>query len=133
MALAIGTLVNIPNSQSRAPSLLGPRASAPPSPMVKTALHAGLPCTLMTLTLSVCHAWGNPTLTLRSAGLTSLIARVLPLCATVCSEDAQVLRAEVMNLLEKRSQINCSCSLERVRLLQSLPQKRRWPVTYSRS
>ncbi len=26
----------------------------------------------MTLTLSVCHAWGNPTLTLRSAGLPSL-------------------------------------------------------------
>ncbi len=26
--------------------------------------HAGLPCTLMTLTLSVCHASGNPTLTL---------------------------------------------------------------------
>ncbi len=30
----------------------------------------------MTLTLSVCHAWGNPTLTLCSAGLTALIARV---------------------------------------------------------
>ncbi len=37
--------------------------------------RAGIPCTL-----SVCHAWGNPTL--RSAGLTALIARisVLPLC-----------------------------------------------------
>ncbi len=44
---------------------------------------AGLPCTRMTLTLSVCHAWGNPTLTLCSAGLTALIVRVsfLPLCA----------------------------------------------------
>ncbi len=38
---------------------------------------------LMTLTLSVCHAWGNPMLTLCLAGLTALIARdsVSPLCA----------------------------------------------------
>ncbi len=45
--------------------------------------RAGLVCTLRTLTLSVCHAWGNPKLTLHSAGLTALIARVsvLPLCA----------------------------------------------------
>ncbi len=44
---------------------------------------SGLPCMLMTLTLSVCHAWGNPTLMLRSAELTALIARVsvLPLFA----------------------------------------------------
>ncbi len=34
--------------------------------------HAGLPCTLTTVTLSVSHAWGNPMLTLRSAGLTAL-------------------------------------------------------------
>ncbi len=45
--------------------------------------RAGIPCTLMTLTLSVCHAWGNPTLTLRSAGLIACTASVsvLPLCA----------------------------------------------------
>ncbi len=30
--------------------------------------RAGIICTLMTLTLSVCHTWGNPTLMLRSAG-----------------------------------------------------------------
>ncbi len=37
----------------------------------------------MTVKLSVWHAWGNPTLTLSSAGLTALIARVSvsPLCA----------------------------------------------------
>ncbi len=45
--------------------------------------RAGLPCMLMTLTLSVCHAWENPMLMLRSVGLIALIARVsaLPLCA----------------------------------------------------
>ncbi len=31
--------------------------------------RAGLPWTLMTLTLRACHAWGNPTLTLCSAGV----------------------------------------------------------------
>ncbi len=36
--------------------------------------RAGLPCTLMTFTPSVCHAWGNPTLTLCSSGLTALTA-----------------------------------------------------------
>ncbi len=30
--------------------------------------RAGLPCTLMTITLMACHAWGNPKLMLRSAG-----------------------------------------------------------------
>ncbi len=49
--------------------------------------HAGLPCKRMTLTLSVCHAWGNTTLTLRSAGLTALIARVSVL-ASQCSRIA---------------------------------------------
>ncbi len=39
-------------------------------------MHAGIPCTLMTLTLSVCHAWGNPTLTLHSAGLNATTASV---------------------------------------------------------
>ncbi len=35
------------------------------------------PCkTRMTLTLSACHAWGNPTLMLHSAGLIALTARV---------------------------------------------------------
>ncbi len=38
VALAIGAPVNLLHSQSRAPSLLGPRASAPPSPMVNEAL-----------------------------------------------------------------------------------------------
>ncbi len=44
---------------------------------------SGLPCIMMTLTLSVCPAWGNPTLMLRSAELTAPIARVsvLPLFA----------------------------------------------------
>ncbi len=36
---------------------------------------AGIPCTLMTLTLSVCHTWGNPTL--RSAGLNACTASFL--------------------------------------------------------
>ncbi len=54
--------------------------------------RAGLPCTLMTLTPSVCHAWGNPTLTLCSSGLTALTAladsflfskRLRPLCHPV--------------------------------------------------
>ncbi len=37
---------------------------------------------LMTVTLSVCHAWGIPTLSLGSAGLTALTTRVSvsPLC-----------------------------------------------------
>ncbi len=37
----------------------------------------------MTLTLSMCHAWGNPTLTLHSVGLIARTASVsvLPLCA----------------------------------------------------
>ncbi len=30
--------------------------------------RAGLPCTLMTITLMACHTWGNPKLMLRSAG-----------------------------------------------------------------
>ncbi len=43
--------------------------------------RAGIPCTLMTLTLNMCHAWGNPTLMLRSAGLITRTASVsiLPL------------------------------------------------------
>ncbi len=57
------------------------------------------------------------------------------LTTTVRSEDAQVLLAEVMNLL-KRSHRNRSSSPERVRLLQPLlprPQKRWRPATYFRS
>ncbi len=60
---------------------------------------AGPPCMWMTLTLSVCHACGNPTLTPPSAGLTAPIARtsVLPLyvlgqlsCVLpLCSQSAQ--------------------------------------------
>ncbi len=60
----------------------------------------------------------------------------LVLATTVCSEDAHVLRTEVMNLLEKMSHRYRSSSSERVRLLQPLlprPQKRRQPATYSRS
>ncbi len=47
--------------------------------------RAGLPCTPMTVMLNVCHAWGNPTLTLCSAGLTALTTRVSvsTLCARV--------------------------------------------------
>ncbi len=43
--------------------------------------RAGPPCRRMMLTLSACHAWGNPTLTPPSARLAALIARasVLPL------------------------------------------------------
>ncbi len=37
--------------------------------------RACLHCMQMTLTLIVCHAWGNPTLMLRSARLTALTAR----------------------------------------------------------
>ncbi len=45
--------------------------------------HAGILCMLMRLMLSVYHAWGNPTLTLRSARLNARTASalVLPLCA----------------------------------------------------
>ncbi len=42
---------------------------------------AGIPCTLMTLTLSVCHAWGNPTVMLRSAGRIARIVSVFSLAS----------------------------------------------------
>ncbi len=44
--------------------------------------RAWIPCTLMTLALSVCQAWGNPTLTLRSAGW-MLALRVFQSCLFV--------------------------------------------------
>ncbi len=43
--------------------------------------RVGIPCTLMSLTLSVCHAWGNPTLTLCSVGLITRTASIFSLAS----------------------------------------------------
>ncbi len=56
-------------------SQISPKVVANAAPSLKDVQVS--PCTLMTLTLSVCHAWGNSTLTLHTAGLTALILPVL--------------------------------------------------------
>ncbi len=56
------------------------------------------------------------------------------LTTTVRSEDAQVLRAEVMNLLVKGAISFLQPRVNQVSTAAtSLSQKRRWPATYSRS
>ncbi len=103
--------------------------------------RTGIPCTLMTLMLSVCHAWGNSTLTLCSAGLN-------PRCVTMGNDSGKTrlyspIRSKTTALPRcarhnnaqrglpipprrgdesagKRSHRNRSSSPERVRLLQPL-------------